>query len=92
MDLILHQKDAKSIEVELVGENETLLNLLKQRLLRMPNVESATFLTGHPLLDHPRIFLEVKSGKPENVLRQAAKELRESVDELETQFVRAASS
>ena len=86
---VLH-KDDKSLEVELIGENETLLNLLKQRLLASPDVESATFLVGHPLLDQPKLFVQVRKGKPETVLKAAAKELREELDKLETEFLKAA--
>ena len=89
MELKLIAKDDKRIDVEIVGENETLLNLLKQKLLRMEKVQSATYLTGHPLLDNPRIVVEAKTGKPDAHLRQAAKELRETYDEFETQFLRA---
>lgn len=86
---VLH-KDDKSLEVELIGENETLLNLLKQRLLASPDVESATFLVGHPLLDQPKLFVQVRKGKPEAALKAAAKELREELDKLETEFLKAA--
>ncbi|HVL87817.1 MAG TPA: RpoL/Rpb11 RNA polymerase subunit family protein [Candidatus Thermoplasmatota archaeon] len=89
MEIRLVEKADNAIEVEFVGENETLLNLLKQKLLAMDKVESATYLTGHPLLDQPRLYVEVKSGKPEQVLKQAAKELREQYDEFETQLLRA---
>ena len=90
MQIRVHTKDEKSIEVEVIGENETLLNLLKQKLLNHPDVDSATYLIGHPLLDQPRFFLQVRKGKPEQLLKQAAKELREEFDRLETEFLKAA--
>lgn len=90
MDVRVLHKDDKSLEVEIIGENETLLNLLKQRLLGHADVESATFLVGHPLLDQPRLFVQVRKGKPETVLKAAAKELREDLDKLETEFLKAA--
>lgn len=90
VEVRLVNKTDKSIEVEVVGENETLLNVLKQRLLHAPDVESATYLIGHPLLDQPRLFLQVRKGKPEAVLKAAAKELREELDKFETEFLKAA--
>lgn len=92
MDVRVMSKGDKSLEVELVGENETLLNLLKQRLLASPDVESATFIIGHPLLDQPKLFVQVRKGKPEAALKAAAKEVREELDKFETEFLKAARS
>lgn len=89
MEVRVLAKGEKSMEVEVIGENETLLNVLKQRLLQSPDVESATFLIGHPLLDQPRLFVQVRKGKPEAALKAAAKELREELDKLETEFLKA---
>jgi DNA-directed RNA polymerase subunit L len=90
VDVRVVSRADKSIEVEVVGENETLLNLLKQRLLASPDVESATFLIGHPLLDQPRLVVAVRKGKPEAAVKAAAKELREELDKFETEFLKAA--
>ncbi|HLE96442.1 MAG TPA: RpoL/Rpb11 RNA polymerase subunit family protein [Candidatus Thermoplasmatota archaeon] len=77
-------KTDKTIEIEFAGENETLLNLLKTKLLANPDVAAATFIIGHPLLDHPRLVVTAHSGKPEQHVRQAAKELRVAFDALDT--------
>jgi DNA-directed RNA polymerase subunit L len=90
MDVRVIAREDKRLEVELVGENETLLNLLKQRLLQNPDVDAATFLIGHPLLDQPRLVVHMRKGKPEAALRAAAKELREELDKLETEFLKSA--
>jgi DNA-directed RNA polymerase subunit L len=90
MELRVIRKEDKTLEVELIGENETTLNVLKQRLLANPDVDSATFLVGHPLLDQPRLVVHVRKGKPEAILKAAAKELREDLDKLETEFLRSA--
>lgn len=89
MDLRLRSKTDKKMEIEFIGETDTLLNLLKQRLLTDPNVESATYVMGHPYLDNPLFVLETKSGKADAALKNAAKELRQQFDEFETLLVRA---
>lgn len=80
-------KTDTSAEVQFEDENETLLNLLKTRLLANENVAAATFIIGHPLLDKPRLVVTAKSGKPEAHLKQAAKELRVAFDAFETAVV-----
>ena len=89
MDMRLRSKTDKKMEIEFIGETDTLLNLLKQRLLTDPNVESATYVMGHPYLDNPLFVLETKSGKADAALKNAAKELRQQFDEFETLLVRA---
>ena len=89
MEMRLVSKTNNRLEIEFIGENDTLLNLLKQRLLTDPAVEIATYIMGHPYLDNPTFVLETKNGKPEAALKNAAKDLRQALDELETQLVRA---
>ena len=89
MELRLVSKTDKKMEIEFIGENDTLLNLLKQRLLEDAAVETATYIMGHPYLDNPLFVLEMKNGKAEAALKNAAKDLRQQFDELETLLVRA---
>lgn len=89
MELRLVSKTNTKMEIEFIGENDTLLNLLKQKLLTDSTVETATYIMGHPYLDNPLFVIETKGGKPDVALKNAAKELRASFDEFETHLVRA---
>ena len=89
MELRLVSKTDKRMEIEVIGENDTLLNLLKQRLLQDANVETATYIIGHPYLDTPKFIVEMKSGKPDAALKSAAKELRAQYEEFDTLLARA---
>ena len=89
MEMRLVSKTDKKVEIEFIGETDTLLNLLKQRLLADPAVDSATYIMGHPYLDNPLFVVETKSGKADAALKNAAKDLRQQFDEFETLLVRA---
>lgn len=89
MEMRLASKTDRKMEIEFIGENDTLLNLLKQKLLEDPSVDTATYVMGHPYLDNPLFVIETKSGAPDAALKKAAKELRQQLDEFETQLVRA---
>ena len=89
MELRLRSKTNTKLEVEFIGENDTLLNLLKQKLLTDDTVVSATYIMGHPYLDNPLFVVETKGGKPDAALKAAAKSLRDQFDEFETALVRA---
>jgi DNA-directed RNA polymerase subunit L len=89
MEMRLVSKTDKKMEIAFIGENDTLLNLLKQRLLADPSVETATYVMGHPYLDVPVFVVETKNGKVDAALKNAAKDLRQQLDEFETLLVRA---
>lgn len=87
MELKLISKDEHSIEVEIAGETETLLEPLRAALLANPKVLIATFHAEHPWFDNKRIFVKVSEGKPETALKQAAEsvlsELGDALEQLE---------
>ena len=94
MELRIKSKTDKRLELEVIGENDTLLNLLKQRLLADATVDTATYIMGHPYLDNPTFIVELKSSKPDaaTAIKNAAKELRQQFDEFETQLVRVSEA
>lgn len=71
------------LEFEVIGEGETLLHPLKERLLEDNKVELATFIIGHPELENPRIYVKVKKGKPEDAFKRALESLISNYDEFE---------
>ncbi len=78
------------MEVEVLGENETLLNPVKQALLADKDVEFAEYIIEHPQLSVPKIFLRTKGNtKPATVLKRTIKSLIGEFDEFEDAFVAA---
>jgi len=86
MELKLLNKSKDMMEIEVKGEDETLLYPLQQKLLQDESVEYATYIMGHPLLDHPKLVVKVKEGKPQNALKRAAKALANQYKECLTLF------
>lgn len=86
MDISLVLKDKISMEIEIKGENETLLTPLKRKLLDDEKVVFATFIMGHPLLDNPKLYLKVKEGKPQTALKRAAKAIIKDTQKLKKKF------
>ena len=74
------------MEIEIKGENETLLTPLKQKLLEDEKVVFATFFIGHPLLDNPRFYVKVKEGKPQTALKRAARAIIKDAKKLRKKF------
>ena len=91
MELKLLNKTKNSIEIEIVGEDETLLYPLQQKLIQDNSVEYATYIMGHPLLASPKIVVKVKEGKPQNALKRAAKALANEYKDCLTLFQKESS-
>lgn len=90
MELNVLSHTADELEVEVLGENETLLNPLKQALLSDPDVAFAEYIIEHPMLSVPKIFLRTTGkSKPETVLKRTLKSLVADFDSFEDAFVAA---
>ena len=76
MEIVLVDKSKDSMEVLLNDEEgEVLLEPLKEKLLHDETVDIATFDSDHPMYGKKRLFVRVKSGKPQNAIKRALKEI-----------------
>ena len=87
MQLKVLSNQGNEMEIEVIGENETLLNPIKQALLADKDVEFAEYIIEHPTLSTPKIFLRTKGkAKPDAVLKRTIKNLIAEFDGFETEF------
>jgi DNA-directed RNA polymerase subunit L len=91
MELKLVSKSKDSIEVEIAGEDETMLYPLQQKLLEDKSVVFATYEKGHPMLDNPKLIVKVKEGKPQAALKRAAKALANDFKQFRELFEKASA-
>ncbi len=90
MELRLVSQEGNELEVEVLGENETLLNPVKQALLADKDVEFAEYIIEHPQLSIPRLYVRTKGKtKPQTVLNRTIKHLVAEFDAFEDAFVKA---
>lgn len=75
MDLKTIKKTSKELEIEITGENETILNPITEVLLQDKDVDYASYMTDHPMSNKRRLYVRVKNGKPEDALKKAIKQL-----------------
>ncbi|HET6399647.1 MAG TPA: DNA-directed RNA polymerase subunit L [Candidatus Thermoplasmatota archaeon] len=87
MKLNVVNHSGNELEVEVHGENETLLNPIKQALLADKDVDFAEYIIEHPSLAVPKIYLRTKGkAKPDVVLKRTVKGLIAEFDAFETAF------
>jgi len=73
------KKTTKELELEITGENETILNPITELLLQNPDVDFASYMTDHPESPKRRLYVRVKKGKPEEILKKVVKQLEDEV-------------
>jgi DNA-directed RNA polymerase subunit L len=79
MELKTIKKTSKELELEITDENETILNPITQMLLQNNDVDFATYIMDHPDSNKRSLYLRVKKGKPEDILKKAVKELEDEI-------------
>jgi len=75
MELKLVEKAKSTIRVEIVHPDDTLIYPLLSELLRDEDVSDAQYVTGHPQLDKPVLFVQTKKGEAQAALKRAAEGL-----------------
>jgi len=86
VDLKKIKKSKNELEIEIIAENETILNPIVHTLLDNKDVEYATCMSDHPLSNTRRLFLRVKKGDPNDILKKAVKQLCDEVKKFAKNF------
>jgi len=68
-------KTKDTLEIELQGANDTLVQPLIERLQNDEDVALARHSTNHPIADPPKIYIKMKSGTPQAALKRAIKSI-----------------
>jgi DNA-directed RNA polymerase subunit L len=76
MEIKVLNKTDTEIEVEIKGEDHTLMNALKSSLLKDKAVKVATYDIEYPGISNPVLFIRTsKSEDPIDALKKASKDL-----------------
>ena len=74
------------IVFELVGEDDTFCNVLKEELWNDSDVDAAAYNVKHPLVSSPVFIVETKKGDPRKALKGAVDRLKKTNKEFLTAF------
>jgi len=86
MELKKIKKTSTELELEVIGENETILNPITQVLLQNKDVDYATYMADHPMSNKRRLYLRVIKGKPEEILKKSVKQLEDEIKKFGKNF------
>jgi DNA-directed RNA polymerase subunit L len=80
------KKTSKELELEITGENETMLNPITEKLLENDDVDYASYIADHPESNKRRLYIRVKKGEPIDLLKKALKEVEAELKDFEKNF------
>jgi DNA-directed RNA polymerase subunit L len=86
MDLQVVEQKGDKIQIEVKGENHTLLNLIRENAWKA-GADQASYMIKHPYLSTPKII--IKSKHPKKVLTDAAQIAIDDATAFEKSFRRA---
>ena len=86
MELKTIKKTKNELEIEVTDENETILNPITHILTENEDVDYAACITDHPLSNKRRLFIRVKKGKPDEILKKAVKQLEDEIKKFSKNF------
>jgi DNA-directed RNA polymerase subunit L len=86
MELKTIRKTKTELELEIIGEDETILHPIAHILLQNDDVEYAACMTDSPLDTKKRLFIRVKKGSPEEILKKAVKYLEDEIKQFGKNF------
>jgi DNA-directed RNA polymerase subunit L len=86
MEVKILKNEKTELEVEFVGADTSIPQLLVARLNEDKSVEFAGFKKDHPLVGNPRIFLKTKKKEPAALLLEKLEEIKGEVESLKKEF------
>lgn len=79
MELTILRKTKTELELQVTGEDETILHPITHTLLQNDDVEYAAITADNPLAPTKTLIIRVKKGSPEEFLKKAVKQLEDEI-------------
>ncbi len=82
--ILINEKNA--LELEMAGADQSLAQLLAERLNEDKDVEFASYKVEHPIIGNPKLFVRTKKGEPAKIVLDKLAEIKKEVSEFRSQF------
>ncbi len=86
MELKILEETKNKLIFELVGEDHTFCNALKQELTESDDVKIASYKIEHPLRNVPQFIVETAGKDPRKAVADAAKRLQANLEKFRKSF------
>ncbi len=79
-------ENKNKIEFEIIGEDHTLCNVLRNQLWKEDNVSISAYSIKHPLISNPIMLVETSKGDPKTAISNAVNSLKKELKEFKEIF------
>ncbi len=86
MEVKILQSEKNVLELELVGSDTSLAQLISERLNQDKDVEFSSFKVEHPLLAHPKLYVRTKKGDAQKLVLEKIDEIKKELADFRNQF------
>ncbi len=86
MELKVLKEEKNKIEFEIIGEDHTLCNAIRDELWNEQDVEISAYNIKHPLISNPIMLVETSKGDPKKALQNSILSLKEKIKEIKSNF------
>jgi DNA-directed RNA polymerase subunit L len=86
MEIKILNENKNRIELEVIGEDHTLCNSIRDELWNQENVEISAYNIKHQLINNPIMLVETKKGDPKKALQNAILSLKKKIKEIKDNF------
>lgn len=82
--ILINEKN--TLELEMVDGDQSLVQLLAEKLNEDKDVEFASFKMEHPLVASPKLYLRTKKGEPAKLVLEKLAEMKKELADFRAQF------
>lgn len=82
--ILINEKN--TLELEMVGGDQSLAQLLAERLNEEKDVEFASYKVEHPIIGNPKLYVRTKKGEAGKLVLEKLDELKKEVADFKGQF------
>lgn len=86
MDMKIIKQESDYLEIELVGEDHSFVNAIRELLIEDKNVSFAAYNISHPQVGHPHLMVRMKSGTPLAALKDALRRLKKYTEDFKDEL------
>jgi DNA-directed RNA polymerase subunit L len=87
MDVKVLVNEKNVIELDLGSADQSLAQLLVEKLNEDKDVDFASYKVEHPIMANPKIYLRTKKGEPGKLLLEKLDEIKNEVSDFKKQFL-----
>jgi DNA-directed RNA polymerase subunit L len=87
MEVKILVNEKNTLEMDLGDVDQSLAQLLAEKLNEDKDVEFASYKVEHPLVAAPKLYVRTKKGDPSKLVLEKLEEIKKEVGEFKSQFL-----